>query len=247
MLTTQMQNQGYFLFRWRSYMPLLLAPIVLIALRDSENLDGLIGDTADDVFEVACVGISLLGLVLRAAIVGFVPRSTSGRNTKRQKAAVLNTTGMYSVVRHPLYLANFLVFLGLISSMGVWYLELISVLAYFLYYERIMCAEEAFLRGQFGDEFVQWSEKTPAFIPRFSQWRKPALPFSWLTVLKREYSTVLLVVIGFYAIDVAEDFVASGNLDPEPSWLIATVVVLIVCLVLRTLHKHTTLLRVEGR
>lgn len=247
MLTDQLQHQGSFLFRWRSYLPLALAPVILFAMRDADSLDRIIGERADDIFEVTCVGTSLLGLALRAAIVGFVPRSTSGRNTKSQKAATLNTTGMYSVVRHPIYLANFLIFIGMIMSIGVWYLGVIAVLAYFLYYERIMCAEEAFLESRFGDTFTRWADRTPACIPRFSQWRSPALPFSWLTVLRREYSTVMGAVLAFYLLEVVEDLIAHGAIDLEPPVLIATASTIAICLVLRTLHKHTTLLRVEGR
>jgi protein-S-isoprenylcysteine O-methyltransferase Ste14 len=247
MLTNVLQSQGFFLFRWRSYLPLVLAPVVVISMRDADSLDALIGDRADDIFEFFCVGIAFLGLVLRALTVGFVPRSTSGRNTKRQKAAVLNTTGMYSIVRHPLYLANFLIFFGLISSIGVWYLWVIAVLAYFLYYERIMCAEEAFLHQQFGEAFARWAEKTPTFFPRFSQWREPSLPFSWITVVRREHLTVLLMVSGFYVIDVVEDFISRGHIDLEMRGLILSTIVLLACLSLRALHKHTTILRVEGR
>ncbi|MGB8874133.1 MAG: hypothetical protein WCC75_12145, partial [Desulfobaccales bacterium] len=44
---------------------------------------------------------------------GLPPRGTSGRNTQGQVAETLNTTGIYSLVRNPLYLGNFLIWLGL--------------------------------------------------------------------------------------------------------------------------------------
>ncbi len=56
--------------------------------------------------------ISFFGLALRVIVVGHAPYGTSGRNTREQVADTLNTTGMYSIVRHPLYLANYLIILG---------------------------------------------------------------------------------------------------------------------------------------
>ena len=55
--------------------------------------------------------------------VGFTPRGTSGRNTKEgQVAESLNTLGMYSMCRHPLYLGNLLMWLGIVMYMGhLWF------------------------------------------------------------------------------------------------------------------------------
>ena len=60
--------------------------------------------------------------------MGFAPRGTSGRNTLGQVAEVLNTSGMYSVVRNPLYLGNFVIWLGLALFIKVWWCILIVVL-----------------------------------------------------------------------------------------------------------------------
>lgn len=61
----------------------------------------------------SCIAVSLFGLLIRAVTIGFTPKGTSGRNTKEgQVAEVLNTKGIYSVVRHPLYLGNYFMWLG---------------------------------------------------------------------------------------------------------------------------------------
>lgn len=105
-LQEEFELSGSWLFQWRSYLPLGLIGVVLMAMRgyrypgDSETLDHL--------WEALCLLISLFGLGIRIVTVGHTPEATSGRNTKRQVVGTLNTTGMYSLVRHPLYLGNFL-------------------------------------------------------------------------------------------------------------------------------------------
>ncbi len=94
---------GMVLFRWRSYLPLLLFAILVPALRDFRYpLDNAV---ADCLWELLCLSLAFAGLAVRCHTSGTVPAGTSGRNTKRQKASVLNMTGWYSVVRNPLYLA----------------------------------------------------------------------------------------------------------------------------------------------
>ncbi|NLL27934.1 MAG: DUF1295 domain-containing protein [Bacteroidales bacterium] len=48
----------------------------------------------------------------------FIPKGISGKNTEKQIADFLNTKGMYSIVRHPLYLGDFLMWLGLFIYIG---------------------------------------------------------------------------------------------------------------------------------
>jgi len=63
--------------------------------------------------ELIFLGVSILGETIRIFTVGYAPRNTSGRNTiAGQIADELNTSGIYSLVRHPLYLGNFFIWLG---------------------------------------------------------------------------------------------------------------------------------------
>jgi len=54
------------------------------------------------------IALSMFGFIIRAIAIGTTPKGTSGRNTKEgQVAESLNTKGIYSMVRHPLYLGNY--------------------------------------------------------------------------------------------------------------------------------------------
>jgi protein-S-isoprenylcysteine O-methyltransferase Ste14 len=104
--------------------------------------------------------------------IGHTPKNTSGRNTKGQIAEELSTTGVYSICRHPLYAGNFLMWLGIAMMTESVAFIVMFCLAFWLYYERIMIAEEQFLRKFFSMAYLIWAEKTPAFIPNLKDWKK---------------------------------------------------------------------------
>ena len=236
-----LESTGNWLFQRRSYLPILCFTVIIISLRNFHFPYGK--HRLDQYWEVLCLTISLLGLAIRILTVGYVPEGTSGRNTKRQKARVLNTTGMYSLLRHPLYLGNFLVWLGLSMFARFWWLTLIMILSYWLYYERIIFTEENFLQQQFGQQFTDWAEKTRIFLPKLSSWKKPARPFSLRMVLKREHSTVFLIILLFFVMEETASFLTTGTFEWDPLWLILLAVGLAQYILFRTLKKHTTLLR----
>jgi len=247
LLREKLKRDGGWLFRWRSYMPLFILPIMLIALRHSEALERVASDQIDDIWEAMCVVIALTGLCVRGITVAFCPWGTSGRNTDKQKASTLNTTGMYSIVRHPLYLGNFLIILGVTLFVQTWWFTLITILAFWLYYERIIFDEEEFLEKKFGNPYLEWAKKTPIFLPKFKLWQRPKLPFSFKTVLKKEYTGFLGIIVTFTFLEVAGDLIVEGKLELAPGWIIALVVGLVLYITLRTLSKRTRILHVKGR
>ena len=105
-LREELEKSGNWLFRWRSYLPLLMVGIALIDIRHLTYLSNNYERNLN--WEAFCLIVSLGGLIIRAVVVGYVPEGTSGRNTQGQEAVSLNTAGMYSILRHPLYFGNFL-------------------------------------------------------------------------------------------------------------------------------------------
>jgi protein-S-isoprenylcysteine O-methyltransferase Ste14 len=227
-------------------------PLVFVAASQAGGFEQLAGEILDESREVGCLFIAFLGLAVRALTVGFTPRGTSGRDTKRQRASTLNTKGLYSVVRNPLYLGNYIVLVGLALIPAVWWLPLIASLGFILYYERIVYAEEAFLMGQFGSAYTDWASRVPAFLPNPLLWVRPDLPFSIRTVLRREYNGFYVIVSGFTLIELAGDLLGEkeglrGWWEGDFHWFVMFVAGTVLYLVLRTLNRHTKLLRVPGR
>uniref|UniRef100_A0A7V6DPT5 DUF1295 domain-containing protein n=1 Tax=Desulfobacca acetoxidans TaxID=60893 RepID=A0A7V6DPT5_9BACT len=244
-LAEEFQKAGNWLFRWRSYLPLVLVALAVPAAQDSACRAGIYSDGSG--WEMLCLGIALLGLAVRVLTVGSVPAGTSGRNTVKQVAATLNATGLYSVVRHPIYLGNFLMWLGVSLLPRCWWFTLITVLIFWLYYERIMFAEEGFLLEQFGEQYREWAARTPAFIPKFSNWARPELPFSLKSAVSREYSTLFTIIALFTFFNLIMAWFSRGIPVPDRFTVILFVIGLLVYGSIRYVKKRTDLLRTEGR
>ncbi len=251
-LHESMIKHGHTLFRWRSYIPLLFIIPLFFAFRESVVVERALGDGVEDLWVLFCFLVALSGLAIRWMTVGFVPAGTSGRNTQGQRAEALNTTGIYSIVRNPLYLGNFMTLMGVVLSIKVWWLVLIVGMAFFIYMERIILTEEEFLHDKYGDEYDSWCARTPVIIPNFKTWQSPALSFSYKTVLKREYQGLLGMVSAFFITEIIAGLGFGGQslsvwLKEDGGWLGVFLVTLGVCLAIRHLKRKTDFLKVEGR
>ena len=190
-LKNELKKQGDFLFKYRSYLPIIIIVIGLIVFIQKESAaSGMGGDKYT--FELMCLLVAVFGLLIRFFAIGYSGDNTSGRNTTEgQIADSVNTTGPYSLCRHPLYVGNFFMWLGIaMMTQNLWFI-VAFIFLYWLYYERIMYAEEDFLIEKYGTEYTNWSEVTPAFVPSFSNWKKPIHQFSWKKVIRQEKAGIL--------------------------------------------------------
>ena len=243
-LVHEFENSGNWLFRRRSWLPVILivAGIIVMYLT---NRQAILFDIRN---ELIFLGVSLFGETIRIFTVGYAPRNTSGRNTiAGQIADDLNVTGIYSLLRHPLYLGNFFMWLGPVLFLRSFLFIVFFVLVYWLYYERIMFAEEQFLRRKFGEIYDKWSDTVRAIIPGFKRYIKPALRFSIRNVLKREYNSFVNVFVIFTILDLFRNYFLSERIYLTPMWIYISVPAGVIWLVIRTIHKRTQWLEVEGR
>ncbi|MDP8210610.1 MAG: isoprenylcysteine carboxylmethyltransferase family protein [Candidatus Stygibacter australis] len=241
----QIEKSGKWLFRWRSYLPIILILLILVAMRQYEYLGN--SKRLDTIWEIFCILVSFFGLGIRIYTIGHVSKGTSGRNRRKQVADSLNTTGIYSIVRNPLYLGNFFMGLGVSLFAHIWWVVLIYTLIFWLYYERIICAEEDFLIKKFGDEYLQWVDKTPAFFPSLKGYKKSDLSFSIKNTLKREYHGFFALIVVMFCLEIASDLYVTGKLKFDLGWIILISISLIIWITLRILKKHTKILNVQGR
>jgi len=244
-LSQSMEKQGNFLFKYRGQFPVILfiLAVPFICLTDYKSIN----EQDQTCFMYTAITLSVLGFLIRFYTIGTTPQGTSGRNTKEQVATVLNSTGMYSLLRHPLYLGNYLIWLGIaVATFNIYFVVIMSLL-FWVYYERIMFAEERFLEDKFGDAYLNWSNTLPAFIPALFNFKKSDTPFSIITVLRREYASVLSAVIGFSYIEVLRNYIINGSLIISDLTLSILLGVTVVVIILRSLKHYTHLLNEKGR
>jgi protein-S-isoprenylcysteine O-methyltransferase Ste14 len=244
-LQEEFETTGEYFFRWRSYLPLVMAVLFILALAQFRHPFANHG--LDLAWDAGCLALALLGQVVRFFTVGFVPRGTSGRNTRGQVADTLNTTGMYAVVRNPIYLGNFIIWFGLSLFMkSLWFTTIIT-LFFTVFYERIIFREEGFLQEKFGDAFRQWAAATPAIIPRFRNWQPPSLPFSFKSAIVREYGTFFAIITTFTVLELLAGLFNSGKLTLDAIWVKLFLGSAVLYLTVRFLKKKTKVLATDNR
>ena len=246
-LSDRLAAQGKWLFSFRSIVPLTLVPLVALALPQSRAAEKWLGVTGNLLFQWAAIGVGLTGLLLRCATVLFAPDGSSSRDTHRLRATTLNTTGTYSIVRHPLYLGAGLLWVGAVLSTRVWWLAAVVSLLYWVYIERIMLGEEQYLASTFGDEFTEWAASTPAFIPDLTRWRQPAGSLQWKRLLS-EHNALLALAASVTLFEFLEDAQHGGETwqmwygdHPDLVWflVVATALSLVAITIRRWPIKHS--------
>ena len=244
-LIHSLESQGNWLFKRRGQIPVLLFLLAIPAVYiiNYDELDPL----RVTVVNYSSAILSILGAIVRAYTIGTTPRGTSGRNTQEQVAESLNTSGIYSMVRHPLYLGNYLMWIGIVLFTQNFEFVIIVSLLYWIYYERIMFAEERFLEKKFGNVYLEWSKKVPAFIPRMGGFRNSEVSFSLKSVLRREYSGALATVIGFVYVEALMGYFKWQVFHIGEKFLFVLGAAAVAALVLRSLKHYTKVLSEEGR
>ncbi|HRG60156.1 MAG TPA: isoprenylcysteine carboxylmethyltransferase family protein [Bacteroidia bacterium] len=239
------ESSGNFLFKYRGQFPILLFLLCVPYVYATDYTR--ISIPSQRALLIIGIVFCLLGFLIRAITIGTTPKGTSGRNTEKQVAEQLNTVGIYSVLRHPLYVGNYFMWAGIVVYTMNFSFFMIFSLAYWLYYERIMYAEERFLERKFGQIYVDWSMKVPAFIPSFKLYEKGKVSFSYKAVFRREYSGVLATVIGFVYIQFLRNFFALQKVFISTNFITVLIITIAAALILRSLKHYTGVLKEEEK
>jgi len=105
------------------------------------------------------LGLAVLGQVFRIYAAGYIFKNKQ-----------LASTGPYALVRHPLYLGNFLILIGFTIACANLYVAVVVVLFFLIWYPAAIAYEDSKLENIFGDEWRQWSKNIRAIIPGRVRW-----------------------------------------------------------------------------
>ncbi len=114
------------------------------------------------------IRLPILGLALITAAYLFISGHVVVSHEQRPTAVV--STGGFRHVRHPLYLASILSYLGLsVSTVSLFSLALLVVI--FVFYNYIASYEEKLLDKRFGEGYARYRKRTGKWFPRIGRGR----------------------------------------------------------------------------
>jgi protein-S-isoprenylcysteine O-methyltransferase Ste14 len=186
-----LEKSGNQLFRYRGQIPLILVGIAILVIYFNHELTFFEYLFGKKITIGLTLGFIFFGHLIRFLVVGVRGVHTSGQNRHEQVAEMLNTTGLYSIVRHPLYVGNFFIWIGVFVWLGDPWFFFVGCSFFILLYVPIMKLENSFLADKFGKKYGEWSAKTPMFIPKFRLFQKSSIPFSVKLVWKNEYPGIV--------------------------------------------------------
>jgi hypothetical protein len=123
---------------------------------------------------------------------------------------------------------------------NIWFIIAFSFF-YWIYYERIMFAEEQYLRRKFGEQYTEWASRVPAFIPSFGKFVRPSLFYSWRKMLRNEKNGLLNVFLIFALLDISGKMLQK-NSQYNPVILYGCIFSIVAYIVLKVLAKTTKML-----
>ncbi len=137
----------------------LMASLLLV----SNSLFKAEGLLHEEFESIGCVliGICILGRSYCSLFIG-------GR-----KNGVIVEEGPFSIVRNPLYVFSFLGMLGITLQTGMLTIILLCVLAFIIYYSKVVQGEENFLTHKFGDFYQAYQGRVPRWWPNLKLWQVP--------------------------------------------------------------------------
>lgn len=191
---------GDFLFRYRNVLfPIFLILICCIRPPVNEYEGKEYFEQIKDVFALL---ITLVGLGIRAAVIGYKYIKRGGLN-KKVYAENLVTDGFFATCRNPLYVGNMAMYLGIFLMHGDPLVMAIGMGVFFFIYTAIIAAEEYFLRNKFGASYEEYCRDVPRWLPHLGRLKgaTEGMQFNWGRVIAKDYTTM---VNGLFSLLVIE-------------------------------------------
>lgn len=182
--------------------------------------------------------IALLGESFRSLAVGFSREGTSGRETYL-RADDLNTDGLYSIMRNPLYVGNVTIYNGLlVVYANIWALLIFNIFIISQYYF-IILSEENYLESMYGEPYLAYKKNTRRVIPGFKKIRLPRGRFNWRKVIVKENTSFFNLMLMFIIILLFKELQFNqGVLHSKIFYIIAFVFLLLIHLLIKFQKKR---------
>lgn len=110
------------------------------------------------------MGVFAAGLVIRILSIATLKRFFSYSVSTDQEQSIVDT-GLYKFIRHPGYLGQLIIFLGISMSLANGLSILAMMIPVVIGYAYRINVEERFMVEQFGEEYLNYRKRTKKLIP----------------------------------------------------------------------------------
>ncbi|HEX2717698.1 MAG TPA: isoprenylcysteine carboxylmethyltransferase family protein [Gemmatimonadaceae bacterium] len=188
---TSAARLGAVLFRNRGWLPVLFLAVPLLVPGHMSTAQWI-------------AGLLLVALGEAVRLAGVAAAGTVTRRRSRTVQRLVDY-GIFAWARNPLYIGNFLAWMGFAVISGVYWFIPVAILVFAIEYSLIVRYEEGVLESIFGAEYLAYKSRTPRWIPRPPSTRSTG-PHDWGEAWKSEISTLLQYVVLIVAFVVKDRF-----------------------------------------
>jgi protein-S-isoprenylcysteine O-methyltransferase Ste14 len=144
--------------------------ILLISITLGYWLSFIIGATRTgriyhwDTFFLIGAVMTIMGLIIRISAIMTLKQHFTYTVTKIENHELIEN-GLYKIIRHPGYLGQIIIFLGISTSLSNWLSIIFMIVPVFIGYIYRITVEEKFMIKQMGKKYLDYRKRTKRLIP----------------------------------------------------------------------------------
>jgi protein-S-isoprenylcysteine O-methyltransferase Ste14 len=108
--------------------------------------------------------LAIIGLIIRVTSILILKQQFTYTVTKIEDHELIES-GLYRIIRHPGYLGQLIIFLGISTSLSNWLSILLMIVPILLGYLNRIIVEEKFMIEQMGQKYIDYQKRTKRLIP----------------------------------------------------------------------------------
>ena len=109
--------------------------------------------------------LAAIGLIVRVTSILKLKQHFTYTVTKINNHQLIET-GLYKYIRHPGYLGQLIIFLGIATSLSNWLSVLLMMIPVSVGYINRIKVEEKFMTQQMGQKYIEYQKRTKKLIPK---------------------------------------------------------------------------------
>lgn len=108
--------------------------------------------------------LTIIGLIIRIKSILTLKQHFTYTVTKIENHELIET-GLYKIIRHPGYLGQLIIFVGVATSLSNWLSIILMIIPVLLGYIYRIRVEEQFMIVQMGQKYIDYQKRTKKLIP----------------------------------------------------------------------------------